>query len=341
MLSKFLRMGTQDLVLDPGSHRARMARAGGPLLDIPSMVAVQTFRSGKRDVIAFGEPARRMLGRTPPQIQVIAPIQDGRIAEYEVAEALLHHLASEAQGRGSFTRPRVVVAIPDHVDEAALRTLSHSLEGLDVRDVVPVRASLAAGLGADLDLQTPHGHLLVDVGASCTQIAVLCMQEIVASTTLSVGGDVMTGAMSRLVKRQHALLVGPSTAEAIKLTLGTAADPDPNRSMEVAGRCLRASIPRSVRVSQAEVCTALQDSISALGQGVRRVLEQTPPEIAADVVDHGIILVGGSATLPNLDLALRAETGLAVLPVDEPSQAIVRGLLRALPDPELLARIRR
>jgi rod shape-determining protein MreB len=309
------------------------------LLDIPTVVAVRTRRSGKREVIAVGEEARAMIGRTPEDVEAVRPVRQSRIVEYDVADALLLHLARITEARGGWTRPNIAVAVPQNATEMALRAVRDSCEAFRPKEVTLMPSPIAAAMGCDLNLAGTAGHMLVDVGAGTTEIAVMCMNEVITATTLEIGGDVLDGAIIRALRRDHALLVGPITAERIKQEIGAAAEPDSDAVTNVYGRCLRQGIPRSVQLSSYEVSQALREPVAAIGAAVRRVLEQTPPEIASDVVDHGVILCGGASQLRNLDLALRADTGLAILPAIQATSAVVVGAGQAMQDQGLQARL--
>lgn len=319
-------MLSQDLALDLGSSTTRVhVRGAGVVLDLPSVIAVRTWRSGRREMVAVGEDARAMLGRTPDGLDVVRPIRRGRIADADLAQAFLSHLVRSVHGRSRFARPRIAVAVRPDASEPDLRAIRDSFESVGARDVQLAPCAVAGALGAGLDVDAATGHMVVDIGSGTTHIAVLCLREVVASATLDVAGDVMDGAVLRMLRRNHALLVGASTAEATRITLGAAMEPREGE-IRVAGRCLRRGVPSASIVSGAELCEAIAEPVAAIGAAIRRVLEQTPPEIASDVVDHGVILWGGASQLPNLDLALRAQTGLAMLPVDDPERTVIRGV---------------
>ncbi len=340
MFDSVLGLFSQDLALDLGSARTRVyLRGGGVMVDVPSVVAVRTRRSGRQDIVAVGEDAAAMIGRTPKDIEAIRPIRAGRILAYDAADALLLHLVRAIHGRAGWIRPRVVVAVDQGAPEVANRAVRDSCEAFGARDVQLVSKPLAAALGSGLNVEAPSGHMVVDVGAGTTQIAVVCRNEVIASTAVELGGDVFDGAIIRLLKRDHELLIGQPTAERVKRSIGAATEPIPGATEHVAGRCLRRGIPRSVTLGAADVCRALAEPIGAIGAGIRRVLEQTPPEVASDVVDHGVILTGGASQLRNLDLALRGATGLAMLPGDHPEHAVILGAGKALETWEILERV--
>lgn len=321
---------SQDLALDLGSTATRVSvRGGDTVADMPSVVAVRTRRSGRREVIAVGDEAQAMLGRTPDGIEAVRPVRAGRILVPDVADALVRHLFSSMHGRRSWVRPRVLLSVAPDAAPSDIRAVRDVCENAGARSVHTMEHPLAAARGAGLDLGATAGHMIVDVGGGATRVAVVCLGEVVVSTTLAVAGDVFEGAILRMLEREHALRVGLSTLEHIKRTLGAAVEPI-DASERVAGRCLRGGVPRATDVTGEQVHAALVDPVAAIGTGIRRVLEQTPPEIASDVVDHGVILCGGGSQLADLDLALRAQTGLAMLAVETPDLAVLRGLSRAL-----------
>jgi rod shape-determining protein MreB len=326
MLASMLGLFSQDLALDLGSSRTRLYRRGeGIIADVPTVLAVRTRKSGRREVLAVGDDARAMIGRTPDGIDAVRPVRSGRIIDFDVVDALLQHLAQTTLGRGSWSRPRIGVAVAPDAPEVAQRAWRDACEAFRAREVALVPAPLAAAAGCGLDIEGTSGHMVVDLGAGTTEIAVLCMREVITSATLEVGGDVLDGAIIRHLRRDHALLIGPTTAERVKLEIGAATEPDPYQTIHVSGRCLRRGVPRSEELSSYEICQAMREPVAALGAGIRRVLEQTPPEIASDVVDHGVLITGGGSLLRNLDIALRSSTGLAILPADAPAEAVVRG----------------
>lgn len=326
MLAKLFGLFTQDLALDLGSARTRLYRRGeGLIADVPTVLAVRTHKSGRREVVAVGDEARLMIGRTPEGIDAVRPVRGGQIVDFDVVDAFLHHL-HRSHGRGALTRPHVGIAVGADAPDVARRALRDACEAFRPREVSLIPGPVAAALGCGLDVASTSGHMVVDLGAGTTEIAVLCMREVISSATLEVGGDVLDGAIIRHLRRDHALLIGATSAEQVKLEIGAATDPDPAHTAQVSGRCLRRGVPRSESLSSYEVFQAIREPVAAIAAGIRRVLEQTPPEIASDVVDHGVLVTGGGSLLRNLDLALRADTGLAILPADAPDHAVVRGI---------------
>lgn len=317
---------SQDLGLDLGSSRTRVVvRGAGVVHDLPTAVAVRTHRSGRAEVVALGEDAAAMLGREPEGLKVIRPVRCGRIVEPAIAETLVTWLVRAAHGGRTWARPRVAVAVADDAAPSDRRALVDVATSAGARKVEALSAQRLAARGAGVLEGAPQGHLLVDLGAGATRIAVLSGDRVVASTTLEVAGDVFDGAVIRCLRREHELLVGGPTAEAVRRAVGAAIDPAPGRSW-VAGRCLRRGLPRAVEVDAATLAAALAEPIAAIGAAIRGVLVRTPPELVRDVVDHGLLLCGGASLVRHLDVALRASTGLAVLPVERPDRAVARGL---------------
>lgn len=338
MLDAVLGLLAPDIALDLGSSRTRLfVRGEGVVQDVATAVAVRTWRSGRRQVVALGDEAQGMLGRTPDGLEVVRPVRAGQVVDRDVAAALVTHLVRRVHG-GGLVGPRAVVAITRDAPDRTRRGIRGALEALGARAVHLVPKPLAAAVGAELGLDHPTGQMIVDLGGGTTHIAVLCSGEIIASTTLEVGGDVLDGAVLRCLRRNHDLEIGQPTAERIKRRLGSVGEPVDDVEI-VAGRCLRRGIPRAVEVSGEEIAAALREPVAAIGAAIRRVLEQTPTEAAGDVVDHGVLLTGGGSALRDVDVALRAATGLAVLLTEAPAQAVVRGVGHLAEDPEQLERV--
>lgn len=328
---------SQDLALDLGSANTRIHLAGaGVVRDVPSVIARRTSHNGRQDTIAVGQAARAMLGRTPDDVDAIHPIRGGQIAEFDAADAFLRQLGRGLPARGPWTHRRVVVAVPDGASELVRRALRDSCEALDAAEVHLLPRSLAAALGAGLPVDGTAASMIVDVGGGTTGIAVVCRGEVVSSTTLDLGGVVFDGAIVRWLRREHELLVGQPTAEALKCTLGAAAGPFPPAPVQVRGRCLRRGTPRAVEIDAASVCEAMTETVEALASAIRRAHDATPTQIANDISERGVLFTGGGSRLRRLDRALREATGLAVLHADHPEHAVIRGAGHALEHRELL-----
>lgn len=277
-----------------------------------------------------------MLGRTPGDIQVLRPLKDGTITDFEVTEALLRHLMLQVQGRRLWVGPRVAVCIPFGTTDVERRAVRESAEASGAREVHLIEQPLAAAVGAGLPVQEAQGSMVVDLGAGTTEIAVLSLGGIVYSRTLRVGGDAMDNSVIQHLRERFGLLVGPQTAEAIKLKLGSAILENNDRRMLAKGRDLRSGLPRAVEISAIDVATALQEPVQLIVEAVLASLEHTPPDLAADVAETGIVLTGGGALLRGLDRLLSDATNLPVVVSEEPEAAVVTGAGHILTDDELL-----
>jgi rod shape-determining protein MreB len=336
MFSTVLGLFSQDLAVDLGTSFTRVhLRNSGRVCDEPTVVALNTDRDGRRRVAAFGAQARPMLGRTPDDIQAVQPIRRGRVADFEVAEALLLHLVRRVHGRNGWMRPRMVVAVPHHASDMEVRAVRDSCESAGARDVQLVPRPIAAALGARLPIHEPAGILVVDVGGGSTEVSVLSLSGVVSTRTVEGGGEGMDEAIIGWLQRWKGLLVGRPSAERLKIQLGSATDPEPDARAVVKGRCLTRGVPRAESVTSEEIHQALIPHIDAIGDAVRAAIEDAPPELGSDIVDHGVVLTGGGARLRNLDRALRDRTGLPVVCADTPEHAVIDGVARVLEEPGL------
>jgi rod shape-determining protein MreB len=339
MLSSVLGLFSQDLAVDLGTSNTRLYQRGqGIVCDEPTVVAVHTDVRGRRKVLAIGESALPMLGRTPADVLTVQPVRDGQIHEFEVAEAFLLHLVRRVHGRNGWVSPRMVLAIPNQATEMERRAARESAEGAGAREVHLVPRPLAAAIGAGLPVAEPAGMLLVDLGGGSTEIAVLSLNGVVSSVAIQGGGESWDQAIADMLRMRFDLLVGRPTAERIKIEIGTAvAEEGP--PIAVAGRCLVKGVPRAVEIGPSDVQEALAPRIEELARTLRNVLERTSPELASDIVDAGVVLCGGGARLRRLDVALREQTGLAVVVAEEPARVVVEGAGRVLEHMDLLEAI--
>lgn len=334
MLSTVLGLFSQDLAVDLGTTSTRIwQRGSGLVCDEPTIVAIHTDGRGRRRVLAVGDEARPMLGRTPRDIATIQPVREGQISDYEVAEALLVHLVRRVHGRNGWVSPRMVVSVPHGATEMERRAVRESCEGAGAREVHLVPRPLAAAIGADLPVHEPSGHLVVEIGGGVTEIAVISCDGVVSCLAIQGGGEAMDDAIVAMLRDRHEIVVGRPTAERLKIDLGTAIAPAPSALVDtrwVGGRCLRTGTPRAVEVGADEVHAALWPCLDAVARAVRHVLEHTPPELASDIVDHGVVVTGGGANLRRIDRALCEATGLPVVCAESPSRAVVAGTGRVL-----------
>jgi rod shape-determining protein MreB len=281
-----------------------------------------------------------MLGRTPANIVASRPMKDGVIADFEVAEAMLRHFIARVHNRSSsLVRPRIVIAVPSGITSVEQRAVREAALSAGAREVFLIEEPMAAAIGAGLPVTEPSGNMIVDIGGGTTEVAVISLSGIVYSNSVRVGGDKMDEAIINHVKRRYNLLIGERTAELIKITIGTAYPTPEIHSMEVKGRDLVAGVPKTLEIKSDEVLEALQEPINAVVEAVKLALERTPPELAADIVDKGIVMVGGGALLRNLDVLLREQTGLPVMLAEDPLTAVALGTGRCLDELALLREV--
>jgi rod shape-determining protein MreB len=328
------------LAIDLGTANTLIYAKGVGIVSCePSVVAVQMDARGSRKVLAVGRDAKEMLGRTPGSIMAIRPMKDGVIADFEITEAMLRYFIQRAQKRRAMVKPRIVICVPFGITEVERRAVKESAESAGAREVYLIEEPMAAAIGAGLPITEPSGNMIVDIGGGTTEVAVISLAGIVYSKSVRVGGDKMDQAIIQHMKRKYNLLVGERTAEMIKCTIGSAAPGDQVMTMEVKGRDMIAGLPRTLEVNSDEIRDALQEPINAIVEAVRHVLEKTPPELSADIVDKGIVLAGGGALLKNLDILLREETGLPVMIADDPITSVVMGSGKVLDELSLLKEI--
>ncbi|MCB9929652.1 MAG: rod shape-determining protein [Alphaproteobacteria bacterium] len=338
MFSAVLGLLSQDMAIDLGTANTLVYVNGrGIVLDEPSVVAVREIR-GRPQVVAVGEEAKRMLGRTPGNITAIRPLRDGVIADFEVAEEMIKHFIHKVHNRRSFVSPQIVVCVPSGATEVERRAIKESAMGAGARRVYLIEEPMAAAIGAGLPVTEPTGSMVVDIGGGTTEVAVLSLGGIVYSRSVRVGGDKMDEAIANYVRRHHNLLIGESTAERIKVSIGTAwpVEEEEERRAAVRGRDLTNGVPREVVISESQVAEALAEPIHQIVEAVKVALENTAPELAADIVDRGIVLTGGGGLLPNLDLVLREATGLPVSIAENPLECVALGCGRCLEERQAL-----
>ncbi|MBW2734987.1 MAG: rod shape-determining protein, partial [Deltaproteobacteria bacterium] len=290
-------------------------------------------------VLAVGHEAKEMLGRTPGNIVAIRPMKDGVIADFEVTEAMLRYFITRAHKRKTLVRPRIIICVPSGITEVEKRAVRDSALAASAREVYLIEEPMAAAIGAGLPITEPSGNMVVDIGGGTTEVAIISLAGIVFSKSVRVAGDKMDDAIVQYIKRKYNLLIGERTAEQIKKTIGNAHPTDEVMTMEVKGRDLVAGVPKTITTNSDEVRESLSEPINAIVEAVRVVLERTPPELSADIVDKGIVLTGGGAQLRNLDVLLREETGLPVMLSDNPECAVVLGTGKALDELKLLREV--
>ncbi|MCP4004027.1 MAG: rod shape-determining protein [bacterium] len=333
----FAGLFSNDLAIDLGTANTLVyGRDRGIICSEPSVVAVADGPNGTRRVLAVGSEAKEMVGRTPGSIKAIRPIKDGVIADFEVTEAMLRYFIQKAHNRRRLVRPRIVICVPPCITSVEKRAVRESASSAGAREVFLVEEPMAAAIGAGLAVTEPTGNMVIDIGGGTTDVAVISLADIVTSSSVRVGGDKLDEAIIQFVKRKHNLMIGERTAEIIKITIGTALGQGPAKTMEVKGRDLVAGVPKMVVMSSEEVREALTEPIHQIVETVKHTLERTPPELSADIVDRGIVLVGGGALLRDFDQLLRAETKLPIVRGDDPFTAVAIGAGKALDSLELL-----
>jgi rod shape-determining protein MreB len=331
---------SNDLAIDLGTANVLVYVKGrGIICSEPSVVAVADGPNGSRKVLAVGTEAKEMVGRTPGTIRAIRPIKDGVIADFEVTEAMLRYFIQKAHNRRRLVRPRIVICVPPCITSVEKRAVRESAISAGAREVYLMEEPMAAAIGAGLNVTEPTGNMVIDIGGGTTDVAVISLAGIVTSSSVRVGGDKLDEAIIHYVKRKHNLLVGERTAEIIKITIGTAMSNGASKTMEIKGRDLVAGIPKMIVLSSDEVREALAEPIHQIIDTVLQTLERTPPELAADIVDRGIVLVGGGALLRDFDQLLRQETKLPIVRGDDPFTAVAAGAGKALDNIDLLHQV--
>jgi rod shape-determining protein MreB len=341
MFSRLFGLFSSDLAIDLGTANTLVyVKRKGIVLNEPSVVAISTTK-GRRQVLAVGEDARQMFGRTPANIEAIRPLRDGVIADFEVAEEMIKHFIRKAHGRGGFASPRVIICVPSGSTAVERRAILESAESAGARRVFLIEEAMAAALGAGLPVTEASGSMVVDIGGGTTEVAVISLGGIVYAKSIRVGGNRMDEAIVNHVRRHHNLLIGEATAEAIKKKIGSACLPQDGTGqvMEVRGRDLVHGVPKEIVVSERQIAEALAEPVAAIVEAVKVALENTAPELSADIVDKGIVLTGGGALLGNLDFVLRHATGLAVSVADEPLTCVALGTGRCLEEMKSLKHI--
>ena len=331
LLDPIIGSFSSDLAIDLGTANTLICtKSGDIVLNEPSMVAVRKRDQRVSQVLAVGKEAKEMMGRTPGDIAVIRPMADGVIADFDSTEIMLRYFIRKVQKRRSLVRPRIMISVPSGVTPVEKRAVRESAESAGAREVFLIGEPMAAAIGADLPIMEPTSNVVVDIGAGTTEVAVISMAGTVYSRSVRVGGDKMDEGILQYLKRKYNLLIGLQTAEFIKITIGKAYQTEETETLEVKGRDLVTGIPKTLVIDSEEVRKAISEQVGTIVQTVRIALEQTPPELSADVVDNGIFLTGGGALLRDLDVLLREETRLPITITDDPLTTVALGAGKAL-----------
>lgn len=328
---------SHDLAIDLGTANTLVyVRGKGIVVSEPSIVAIV---KGSNKVIAVGKEAKEMLGRTPENITAIRPIKDGVIADFEVTEEMLRYFIQKAHKRKHLLRPRIIIGVPSGITPVEKKAVQDSARKAGASEVYLIQEPMAAAIGAGLPVTSPSGSMIVDIGGGTTEVAVISLAGIVYSASIRVGGDEMDQAVINYIKRKYNMVIGERTAEQVKIQLGSAVPTSDEKTMEIKGRDLVEGLPKPLMISSEEIRTALAEAVDGIVNAVHTALERTPPELAADIVDRGIVLAGGGGLLRGLDIKIREETGLPVTLAEDPLSSVVLGAGKVLDELDLLYRI--
>lgn len=328
---------SHDMGIDLGTANTLVHVKGkGIVLREPSVVAIKRENG---EVLAVGAEAKRMIGRTPGNIIAVRPMKDGVIADFDVTQAMLKYFIRKAMNTKSFVRPRVVVGVPSGVTEVEKRAVIDAALQAGAREAYLIEEPMAAAIGAGLPVEEAMGSMVVDIGGGTTEIAVISLGGIVTSRSIRIGGDEMDASIVQYIKRMYNLLIGERTAEEIKIKIGSAIVPEEDMALDIRGRDLVSGLPKTLTIHASEVREALREPIQKIVDAVKSTLEKTPPELASDVMDHGIMMTGGGALLCNLDKLLSRETGMPVLVAEDALSCVGEGTGKSLENIELLKRV--
>lgn len=330
---------SNDLAIDLGTANTVVYVKGkGIVLREPSVVAVRQDGRGSK-VLAVGQEAKQMLGKTPGNIVAIRPIRDGVIADFEVTEAMLRYFINKVHNRRTLVHPRIIISVPSGCTQVEKRAVRESAESAGAREVYLIEEPMAAAIGSNLPITDPTANMIVDIGGGTTEVAVISLSGIVYARSVRVAGDKMDDAILQYIKRKHNLAIGERTAELIKMTIGNVEPSPPFESMEIKGRDLVEGVPKIITITADEIQQAIVEQVDVIIDAVKEALEVTPPELAADIVDQGIVLTGGGALLKNLDKRLKQETGLPIIVADDPLSSVVLGSGKALDNLNILREV--
>lgn len=336
ILGKF----SNDLAIDLGTANTLVCVKGkGIVLNEPSVVAVHKDARGMKKVLAVGNEAKKMLGRTPGNIVAIRPMRDGVIADFDITEAMLKHFILSVHNRKSLVRPRIIVSVPSGITQVERRAVRETVESAGAREIYLIEEPMAAAIGAGLPIAEPTSSMVVDIGGGTTEVAVISLAGIVYAKSVRVAGDKIDEEIVQYMKRKYSLLIGDRTAEIIKIQIGCAYPMEEIKTIDVKGRDLISGIPKTVEISSEEIMGAITEPVALIIDAIKDALENAPPELAGDIVDRGIVLTGGGALLHNIDILAREETGLPITIADDPLCAVARGAGMALDQLDVLKEV--
>ncbi len=340
MFNYFLGLFSNDLAIDLGTASTLIYVKGkGIVTNEPSVVAVKKDGRGGKRVLAVGRDAKAMLGKTPGNIAAIRPLKDGVIADFEITEEMLKYFITKVHNRRFLVRPRIIIGIPSGITQVEMRAVKESAYSAGAGEVYLIEEPMAAAIGAGLPITEPSANMIVDIGGGTSEIAVISLAGIVRSKSIRIGGDKLDEAIVQYIKRKYNLSIGISTAEKVKIEFGLAMPEEENRTMEIKGSNFVTGIPTTIEITAGEIREAMNEPIGALIEAIKQVLETTPPELAADMVERGIVLAGGGALIKNLDVILREETRLPVTIADDPLTCVVKGAGKVLDEVKLLREV--
>lgn len=338
MFKKLFSFSSRDIAIDLGTANTLVyAKNEGLVLNEPSVVAV-SLDNGKMTPYAFGEAAKLMLGRTPAKIEAIRPLKDGVIADFKIAAEMIKHFIIEVNKARSWLGPTIIICVPSGSTPVERRAIQDSAEGAGANEVYLIEEPMAAAIGANLPVNQPCGSMIIDIGGGTTEIAVLSLGGIVYSRSVRVGGDKMDEAITSYIRKNHGLLIGESTAEKVKKTIGSAMAPkdgQDGKEMKIKGRDLGNGIPKEITLTEKQIAESLEEPVSQIIEGVKTALECTPPELSADIVEKGIVLSGGGSLLKNLDVVIKESTNLPIFVAEDPLLCVVNGCGKVLDDRRL------
>ena len=339
-LDSILGVFSHDLAIDLGTTNTLIYVKGkGIVLNEPSVVAIRRRENGVNEVLAVGKDAKLMLGRTPEKIEIIRPMKDGVIADFEITEVMLRHFIRKVHNRRMLIRPRIIICIPSGITQVEKRAVRESTKTAGAKEVFLIEEPMAAAIGAGMPIEEPVGNMVVDIGGGTTEVAVISLSGIVYSNSVRVGGDKMDEAIVQFLNRKYSFLIGSATAEIIKNTIGNAYPSDRVNTIDVKGRDLVTGIPKILILGSDEIREVLSEQVKTIVEAVRIALEKMPPELSADIADRGIFLSGGGSLLKNLDVLLREETKLPIHITEDPLSDVVLGSGMALENPTILKEV--